>query len=150
MSYAEFIQRWTSPEYPPKAVAAVDLADVESQLGLSLPDAFQSDLCALGAASTRIALLNAIVDGDLGLADVQEFLTPAEMIQSTHDWRELGLATDAIAFAGDCMGNLFCFRAGSGAVWLWDHDLNEIEKVAPSFEEWIARYNGIEETPDED
>ena len=63
------------------------------------------------------------------------------MREVTLQWRENGLPQDAVAFAMDCMGNLFCFcSAGNDPICLWDHEENKVRQVASSFDEWIAMY----------
>lgn len=144
MSYVSFIEKWTHPEYPPKSVDASELLRVERALQIGLPAAFKDALVANGAASATIDLLDAIVDEGLEVADVQDFLTADEIIETTNQWRERGFPADAVAIATDCSGNLFCFRRGGETVWLWDHDSNDIEQVAPSFDTWIDAYCAIE------
>jgi len=49
------------------------------------------------------------------MRDVSDFLRPSEMVTVTEDWRDMGLPEELVAFAADCMGNLFCFSAKAGA-----------------------------------
>ncbi|MBX3430854.1 MAG: SMI1/KNR4 family protein [Hyphomonadaceae bacterium] len=144
MSYASFIAKWTHPEFPPKSVDASEFRRVENALKISLPAAFKDALATSGAASATLDLLDAIVDQGFEIADVHDFLTPDEIVEATGQWRELGLPDDAVAFATDCSGNLFCFRRGAYGIWLWDHDFNEIEQIAADFTSWIELYCAIE------
>ena len=150
MSYDAFIKKWTHPSYPPTPVDVRELATLEAKLGVPLPAAYKGAIGAFGAASAHIGLLNAIVDSDLDLADVQEFKVPRSIIETTQAWREMGLPLNCVAFANDCAGNLFCFRKGSDSVWFWDHDFAEIEQVASDFDTWIEAYLEVEPVPEDD
>lgn len=144
MSYAVFIAKWTDVEFPPKAVEASEFQNVERALQITLPAAYKAALTAHGAASATIDLIDAIVDQSLETFDVQEFLTADEIIETTTQWRSLGLPNDSVAIASDCSGHLFCFRRGGEAVWLWDHDTNEIQQIAADFTSWMENYCAIE------
>jgi hypothetical protein len=99
---------------------------------------------SFGLVSPTIALLDAIVDGELDTIDLSELLHPRDMIASTEAWRDMGLATDLVAFASDCCGSLFCFRTdGSSAIHYFDHDFGTTETIAASFTEWIEDYCAI-------
>ncbi len=56
----------------------------------------------------------------------------------------MGLPRDKIAFASDCMGNLFAFDSAapgqSSEVWFFAHETGETVLVAPSFTSWIQQY----------
>ncbi|KQY93398.1 hypothetical protein ASD21_11595 [Caulobacter sp. Root1455] len=66
----------------------------------------------------------------------------------------MGLPEDKIAFASDCMGNLFAFGSvalnQSSQVWFFDHDTGEIVVVAPSFKDWIQQYLDLRFVPLDD
>ncbi|ALL12459.1 hypothetical protein AQ619_03315 [Caulobacter henricii] len=73
-----------------------------------------------------------------------DFLSADEMISSTEAWREMELPQGKIAFASDCMGNLFAFDGvaldQNSEVWFFDHETGETALVAPSFKDWIQQY----------
>lgn len=56
-------------------------------------------------------------------------------------------AGSCLAFAEDCMGNLFFFqglpasppRPDDAAVWVFDHDEDRAVQQAASFDEWLGR-----------
>lgn len=50
-------------------------------------------------------LLDKIVDIELDIADVSEFLNPSDIVETTFNWHELGLPSELVAFATDCSGN---------------------------------------------
>ncbi len=66
-------------------------------------------------------------------------------------WQEAGMPEGLVPIAKDCMGNLFCFdlddgqeiRKLDGPVYFWDHDFNEVQHEAASFETWIGKYNSL-------
>ena len=137
----DFIRLWTYPDYPPKQVSESDLRRVETLYGIIFPASYRTSILVLGAPSTSIALLDTIAENDIDLADISEFLTPNEIMDSTDTWREMGLPQNLVAFASDCMGNLFAFdQAGSPEISLFSHDSAEVEQVGASFDAWLARY----------
>jgi hypothetical protein len=144
MTYAVFIEKWTDAESPRRAVPQEELARVESAFGRSLPTSFKSAFVTYGIALPDIDLLDAIADQELDIPDVQQFFAPDDMIELTEEWREFGLPPDCVAIGADCMGSLFCFRAGGDAVWYWDHDTDAIKQIAADFDTWIDLYCAIE------
>ena len=98
----------------------------------------------VGLPRLSIALMDTIVDRELELHSVGDFFSPTEMIEETLAWRELGLPENLIAFASDGCGNKFCFSVANGAaIWFFDHDFGTIERVAPSFTQWVRAYCDI-------
>lgn len=119
-----------------------ELERVESRLATRLPADYRSAVLQFGLPSPTIELLDAVTDRQIALSCVSDFLDPAEMVAATEDWRALGLPEELVAFATDCMGNLFCFpaaaeAAGEASVFFFDHDERSVEEVAPSFTRWI-------------
>jgi len=148
MSLRRFISIWTHSDYPPDAVTEIELEGVEGRLQTRLPGDYRSAILKFGLPRLTIKLLDAIVDRQLALKDVSDFLGPAEMVTVTEDWRELGLSEDLVAFATDCMGNLFCFPTASDCtaevpVFFFDHDERSVDVVAPSFTRWIDEFCGV-------
>ncbi|MND83804.1 SMI1 / KNR4 family protein [compost metagenome] len=66
----------------------------------------------------------------------------------------MGLPTDKIAFASDCMGNLFAFDGSAPSqnskVWFFDHDTGEAALAAPSFAIWIQQFLDLKFVPLDD
>ena len=148
MSLSRFISLWTHPDYAPDAVTEGELDRVEGRLRTRLPADYRSAVLQFGLPRPTIKLLDAIVDRKLGLRDVSDFLGPAEMVTVTEDWRDLGLPEELVAFATDCMGNLFCFPTAASAVGevpvlFFDHDEGSVDVVAPSFSRWIDVFCGV-------
>ena len=147
--FAQFIWKWTHPNQPPEKVDAGELAAVEASLGL-LPQSYKRAIVAHGLPYPAVALREAIDAGDLELPDISEFLPPDEIVNTTEGWRQFGLPGHMVVFASDCLGNLFCFESGKpdeDAVWFFDHDFDELSRLAPSFRDWLAGYCGIASRP---
>lgn len=144
MSLERFIARWADPDYPPKPVSEEAIKAVEARFAFAFPADYRQAVLCVGLVSPTIALLDAIDDGELDMADLSELLDPAGMMSHTEDWRNMGLPEDMVAFASDWMGNLFCFRTdGGSAIVFFDHDLGTTEEIAPSFTAWIERFSAI-------
>jgi hypothetical protein len=140
--FAHFICKWTQPDHRPERVGAREFEAVEARLGL-LPRSYKEAVLRHGLPHPAMSLREAINAGDLDLGDISEFLTPNEIVNTTEGWRDFGLPMHLVAFASDCLGNLFCFESGrpdQDAVWLFDHDFDDFSRVAPSFRDWIASY----------
>lgn len=144
MGLDRFISLWMHPDYSPHPLSEGELAAVELRFGFRLPPDYRDGVLRFGLVSPTIALLDAIVDGKLDIADLSELLAPQEMIDITEAWRDMGLPADMVAFASDCCGNLFCFRTdGSSAIHHFDHDFGTTETIADSFTGWIDDYCAI-------
>ncbi|WP_165250402.1 SMI1/KNR4 family protein [Paludisphaera soli] len=128
----------------PAAESQVDAA--EAVLGVLWPESYRRVALACGVLSTG-SLLRLIAERDPGFSDVQEFLTPRQVVVET---RRSGLepAGAWVVIATDCSGNLFAFRdvpssppgPDDAPVWLFDHDEDSIAVEAPSFDAWLARF----------
>jgi hypothetical protein len=148
MSLSRFIALWTHPDYAPAPVSEDDLENAESRLQTHLPVDYRNAVIQFGLPRPTIELLDAIVDRELDLRDVSEFLAPTEIVRVTEDWRDLGLPEGLVAFATDCMGNLFCFptkadAVGEVPVFFFDHDDRTVDAIAPSFIQWIDEFCGV-------
>ncbi|MBO9706930.1 MAG: SMI1/KNR4 family protein [Caulobacter sp.] len=153
-SLSDFASKWSHPEYGPEPILLADLERAEAQLDGRLPSDYRDAVLNVGLPRPTGALLHSICEAQADFADVADFLTADEMISSTQAWREMGLPKDKIAFASDCMGNLFVFDSAalsqSSKVWFFDHDAGETELVAPSFTSWIQQYLDLEFIPLDD
>lgn len=148
MSLGRFIALWTHADYPPDIVSADALERAEQDLQFRFPADYRSAVLQSGLPRPTIDLLDTIVDRNLDLPDVSDFLSPSDVIAVTRDWRPLGLPANLVAFATDCMGNLFCFAADTGAgeaspIFLFDHDEKSVDLIAHSFTGWIEGYCAI-------
>lgn len=146
----DFVQKWCHPDYPPKAVDAAALAEVERELGVVFPNDYKSAIFAVGLPQPTAALLHNIVETGVELHDLSDLYDPREIVASTLDWRKLGLPEKFVAIGSDCSGNMFCFdendmrlsAVSSAPIYFWDHDLNYADLVSTSFPEWLRSYLG--------
>ncbi len=148
MNLSRFIAQWTHPDFAPDPVVESELEDTESRLQTRLPAEYRKAIVQFGLPRPTSALLEAIVDQELGLRDVSDFLSPSEIVSVTEDWRELGLPVQFVAFATDCMGNLFCFPKNSEAsdemsVFYFHHDSGAVDKIASTFSQWIDDFCSV-------
>lgn len=146
--YQLFVDRWTHADYRPQPCTPAALDLVETQLATALPGSLREFFESFGPISTTIDLLDHIVDRELDLQDVSEFLDPEALVSRTAAWRNLGLASDLIAFACDWQGNLFCFksvpsRPPDAEVWYFDHDFGTNEPLDVKFREWVGAFASL-------
>jgi cell wall assembly regulator SMI1 len=142
------IALWTRLESASVPVSAGELDRAEERLQTRLPADYRSAVLQFGLPRPTFELLNAIVDRQLDLGDVSDFLSPTEMVSVTEEWRDLGLPEELVAFATDCMGNLYCFPkpdepGGSTPIFFFDHDSRALDVVAPSFTRWIEDFCAV-------
>ena len=120
---------------------------------------YRSQVLKIGLPSPTLALLSAISDQDLELFDLSTLYDPNEIIHLTDTWREIGMPKSLIAIGGDSSGNHFCFDQeelkdggiSRAAIYFWDHDFGDTDRLFPTFSDWIASYleswsDGIEAT----
>ncbi|MEO1048835.1 MAG: SMI1/KNR4 family protein [Pseudomonadota bacterium] len=142
-----FQTKWCSADYPPDVVSESALLKAGEQLAWQVPEDYSQAVLEVGLPQPTIALLNTIVDNELDVFDLSEFLNPEAIVERTIGWREIGLPEHLVAFASDSSGNLFAFCKESPSkpseVWIWDHDFNEVEKLASSFGQWLDSYLAI-------
>jgi hypothetical protein len=105
----------------------------------------------VGAASADLRLLSTIVDKELGILDVADFLAPKELVACTEGWRKAGLPSNMVAFATDSSGNLFCFKTKAGGrcekdaeVWFFNHEEGEVQSLGLPFSEWLSQFVAID------
>jgi hypothetical protein len=142
MSMDRFISLWTHPDYAPELVDAAALEAAERRLRTRFPSDYRDAVLGFGLPRPTTGLLDAIANRELDQADVSEFLGPEDIVESTESWRDLGLSQELVAFATDCMGNLFCFPVDLSTspqqpVFFWDHESKGVDAVASSFSAWL-------------
>ena len=148
MSLSRFVSLWTHPEYAPDAVSEDEIKRAEGRLETRLPTDYRNAVLQFGLPRPTIELLDTIVNRQLDLRDVSDFLAPSDMVTVTEDWREMGLPEELVAFARDSMGNLFCFPTRTDVcsevpIYFFDHDNGDVDVVAPSFGRWIDEFCGV-------
>lgn len=141
--FATFVRRWVASA---EAVDGDRLISVESAMQVTFPAAYRRFVLQHGTPFCP-KLLDAIVDGEHDLHDVQDFTPVGELAEATATYESGGMEPGFVGFATDCMGNMFLFSrvdcapgADDAPVWFFDHDFVSIEEEAPSFVEWLHRY----------
>lgn len=144
----QFVKKWNEKESLLKATGD-DLVRVEESLNIKLPKSYKYLITQYGDLFTP-GTLEAVVDNELDLNDVQDFELPIEALESTIAWQKSGLSAGYYAFASDSMGNMFCFKVSEcknecdePPVWFFDHDFMEIDKEAENFVSWLKSYNDL-------
>ena len=143
----KFANAWCNTEELPVKVSLNDLRGAEDALACKLPEVYLDQIAAVGVPIPSIDLLDEIDDRGLGLPDVTDFLTPEDILNTTRDWRAMGLGETLVAFATDCCGNLFVFKCEGqepqSSVWYFDHDFGTTRKLADDFDAWLASYTAL-------
>lgn len=143
-----FSERWHGGYHDIERIRPESLDMVEAELSIRLPLDYRQQVIEVGLPSMGLDLLEAVSDaGMFAPPDVDQFLKPDEIIETTEDWRDIGLPDTLVAIASDSMGNLFCFATGdmqhaqpTAPIYFWDHDFDDTSFVANSFSVWLERY----------
>lgn len=142
---AEFVARWNRNDALLRAPAS-EVCELEAATQAKLPEAHAYLVTEFGDVYSP-NLLDSIVGGDVDLNDVQSFLLPKQMAEVTREYEEAGMPEGYLAFASDCMGNLFCFKledcrmaSNEPPIWFFDHDFVSMDVVAKNYQDWLARY----------
>jgi hypothetical protein len=152
MLLERFVEKWGHRDYPPEWVSELELGRAEWRLRASLPDDYRSAVLQVGLPCPGIELFDTIEEGGLDLDCPNEFLSPADMVETSLGWRMHNLPRHLVAFAIEDDGSLFCFD-GRGArpgeeqcagVFLFDVYGRIVEKIAPSFDAWLLPYCELE------
>lgn len=84
--------------------------------------------------------------------DIQNFLSPAEIVETTNTYWAAGMDDWLIAVASDCMGNVFGFRKTDtdgrpedATVIVFDHDFCKTSEEASGFDVWLEFFIRIKE-----
>jgi hypothetical protein len=152
-NFDKFVRKWVYIHYETTPGSVDELRACEAQIGFRFPRLYVAAFLEHGTPVVAIELLSSICDGDVDDRDVSQFIAPTE-IPGLMSEAHLGLPQGYVPIASDCMGNMFCFAAADGSlrqlndapIWMWDHDFEELEEIALSFNEWIARLIAIERT----
>lgn len=147
---AQFNEKWSHPNYPPQKVTENALRAAEEELGITFPTDYRYEVLHTGLPSPTLALLSGLVDREVAMFDLSELASPEAMVEATRGWIAAGMPGDLVSIGSDSSGNQFCFNRAdmqgpakhSAAVFFWDHDFDDVERVSASFSEWIASYLG--------
>ncbi|HEY6018460.1 MAG TPA: SMI1/KNR4 family protein, partial [Candidatus Paceibacterota bacterium] len=97
----KFVALWNKNE---TLVAATshDIQKLESTLGIRLPHCYVYLITKYGDLYAP-NLLDAIVEKELELNDIQNFLLPSQMLEDTRAYEAAGMPKGYLAFSSDCM-----------------------------------------------
>jgi hypothetical protein len=126
-----------------------ELNDLEQHLNIKLPGDYRRFMLAIGSAWTP-EILDIIVARELEMQDVQNFFAPDVVLNDKRNGWSSKVDPPIIPFASDCVGNTIGFLESdlstplpTASVYVFDHDLETLEKVHQSFSAWIEAYNAI-------
>ena len=145
-----FVKNWGTKQ----TMVPIEMHDIdalESQLTAILPDSYKYLISTYGLVHTP-NVMTKIVDLNVEVADVQDFLSLGDVSSLSKLYEMSGMPKGHILFASDCEGNMFCFKLaecqskqGDAPVWFYNHSLCTIEKVSESFGDWLEQFNKLEE-----
>lgn len=137
--FNEFSKRYGC-ELPNRSVTYDDLAVSEAKLKYAFPASYREYVLAHGATYCP-DLLSLIVEREIAFPDIQEFILVAELPSANTMYWTGGMPVEYIAFASDCMGNMFCFnRLGAEDIYYFDHEWCEIRDLELSFPKLLTLY----------
>ena len=133
------------------SVLSTEIDKIEPALGVVLPASYRAFMTRYGTI-TCPDLLDAVVDQESDLWDIQSFHAATEVIDATKGYVAAGMRDGLIAFATDSMGNMFCFDKkdlsklrDDAPVWFFDHDFCTDSRIADSFDAWLKSYSSLKE-----
>jgi len=134
-----FAARKSGRPAPPRSTRSA-----EARLGLVFPRSYVQFVSAHGGAWTP-TILDTIVERHLEHPDLHEVLTPAKAAEATCLMWRGGMPKELVMFAGDCMGNAFCFAKATSArdeaeVMFFDHDFEDVRPIAKGFDALLSWY----------
>jgi len=145
-----FVKNWGS-KHAMVPIVIHDIAELETKLSAFLPESYKYLIANYGLVHTP-NVLTKICDLNVGLSDVQDFLSLEDVSSLSKLYEMSGMPKGHILFASDCKGNMFCFKLSDCAnkqvdipVWFFDHGLSTIKKVSDTFIEWLEQFNNLKE-----
>ena len=148
VQFETFSSRFNQNENPTMR-SEEDIQRLEDLLEIKLPEDFRNFIFHYGDLWTP-QILDIIVDEDSEMHDIQQFWPVAEIIEDKRNGYTNQIEEDLIAFASDCMGNIYVFKTSdlkkscsSATVYFFDLDFNQIEVAANSFTELIEQFNSL-------
>ncbi|KAE9628840.1 SMI1/KNR4 family protein [Parasedimentitalea maritima] len=152
---ARFHEAWSHPNYQPESVSEVELSELETEVGAAFPLSYRTQALEVGLPNPTTELWDWIEER-ISLADVllgvnrphlSYFLAPDD-IREALDWRDMGMPVFLLPFLIDSLGNNICFdmrelgqnSIPDASVYIWDHDFNETERLARSFDTFLGFY----------
>lgn len=151
-----FVDLFALGERIPSGLDALQKA--EAELGITFPQSFLDFAIHHGAIHTP-DILTLVTGGESETIpegasfDVQDFITPVQILESTQMYWAAGMEDWMVAFANDSMGNVFGFRKqvtdprpDDSPVYLFDHDFCETHEEAPGFDAWLNSFIRMQKT----
>lgn len=116
---------------------ASDLADVETELGVVLPEAYRGAMLAYPLDPTDANSRIALPDDARAVIAFNRFLRE----QFPDEWPPTYFAVGN----GPC-GDPYFLDLGtrSAAVWSWDHETHGVTRAAPDFGSWLVVLRSLE------
>jgi|SRR6185312_90991 len=146
--FEKFVERFNKSD-DAKPSTQIDIDTLEKELNIYLPNDYKTFLINFGNIWTP-NILDLIVDQELELNDVQDFWDMNKIIYDKRNEWTAQVQTDIIPFASDCMGNIFAFLTNeikspteTANIYFYDHDFETVEKISPSFKNWIGSFNKL-------
>jgi hypothetical protein len=129
---------------PPTPVNEQALDTVEMELNTRLPDAYRQFMTRHGVLHTP-GILEVLPESEVEHPDIQDFLTPQEIVDNTKGYWSAGMPSEHIGIASDCMGNMIGFHRvlnalDDASVMFFDHDYCTVRVLAPSFDDFLRWY----------
>tara|TARA_B110000467_G_C18282911_1_gene459745 strand:- start:796 stop:1245 length:450 start_codon:yes stop_codon:yes gene_type:complete len=143
-----FVKNWASKSAM-VPIETQDIEELESKLKAVLPDSYKYLISTYGLVHTP-NVLTKICDLNVGLAEVQDFLSLEDVFSLSKLYEMGGMPKGHILFASDCKGSMFCFKLTDCLskqidlpVWFFDHGACSMKKVSNSFIEWLEEFNEL-------
>lgn len=147
-SIDQFVKNWGSKNVM-VPINRDDIDELESKLGLLLPDVYKYLISTYGLVHSP-NVLTKVCDLNSDVSAVQDFLSLEDVYSLSKLYEMSGMPNGHILFASDCKGNMFCFKVADCAnnqtdlpVWFYDQGLGSVAKVANSFTEWLDQFNEL-------
>ena len=141
----EFVETWNCNRAL-RTATTKEIRETEAAIGLTLPSGYKTLVSAYGNVYTP-DILDAVVEQNLDLPDVQNIILPREALEDTRLYVGAGMPEGYFGFGSDSGGSMFCFSledlsegTGDSAVWFFDHDFVDMTRESDSFLEWLRIY----------
>ena len=148
IEFKQFVERFNKSDEA-KLTSQIDIDKLENEFKIFLPDDYNFFLLNFGNIWTP-EILDLVVDKELDINDVQDFWGIDKIIYDKKNEWASKVFPEIIPFASDCMGNIFAFMSNdlrlpreTAEIYFFDHDFNTVEKISPSFKNWLEKFNKI-------
>jgi hypothetical protein len=139
--HQKFMDQFHSGELKRETESSIN--ECQNQMNTVLPESYCSFMKNQGVCFSPDIL--DLIDDDSELWPLQNIESLPSIVETTKVYQDGGMPQGFIIFASDCMGNVFCFnqteeKQADAPVYFYDHDFDEMSKVADSFDEWLKSY----------